>query len=225
MLDRRKKFSDRREAGRELARALMCFAETEPVILALPRGGVPVAFEVAKALRAPLELLIVRKIGAPGHEEFGLGAVVDGEAPQIVLNAEAMALVHPPPGYVEAEVLRQVKEIERRRRLYVGDRHQVALQGRTVILVDDGIATGGTMRAALQAVRQSGALRIVIAVPVAAAEVIEALWGEADAVVCLKEPEPLGAVGMHYVDFRQTPDDEVIRLLDEACDFYNPGAN
>jgi len=218
------RFSDRREAGRELAKALARFAESEPLILALPRGGVPVAFEVAKALHAPLDLLIVRKIGAPGHEEFGLGAVVDGDDPQIVLNAEAMSLVNPPPGYVEAQAQQQLKEIERRRRVYFGGRRPMPLKGRTVILVDDGIATGGTMRAALKAIHRTGTRRIVTAVPVASPDMIAALRHEADEVICLREPEPFVAVGLHYVDFRQTMDEEVVRLLNEARDFHNLGA-
>ena len=217
-------FLDRREAGRELARALSKFSGSEPLILALPRGGVPVAFEVAKALQAPLDLLMVRKIGAPGHEEFGIGAVVDGNDPQVVLNAEAIDLVDPPTGYVEAETQRQLKEIERRRRLYLGGRHPIPTKGRTVILVDDGIATGGTMRAALKAMRRTGACRLVVAVPVASPDVIEALRHEADEVICLREPTPLSAVGLHYADFRQTTDEEVVRLLNAACDLRNAAA-
>ena len=210
------RFLDRRDAGRQLANALARFAESEPLILALPRGGVPVAFEVAKALQAPLDLLIVRKIGAPGHEEFGLGAVVDGDDPQIVLNMEDVSLVNPPPGYVEAEAQRQFREIERRRRLYLRGRHPVPTKGRTVILVDDGIATGGTMRAALKAMRRTGARLILAAVPVASPNGIEALQHEADEIICLKEPETLEAITLHYVDFRQTTDAEVVHLLNEA---------
>jgi putative phosphoribosyl transferase len=210
------KFLDRRDAGRQLANALARFAESEPLILALPRGGVPVAFEVAKALHASLDLLIVRKIGAPGYEEFGLGAVVDGDDPQIVLNMEAMDVVHPPPGYVEAEAQRQFREIERRRRLYLGGRHPTPTKGRTVILVDDGIATGGTMRAALKAMRRTEARCIIAAVPVASANGIEALRQETDEIICLKQPEPLEAIALHYTDFRQTMDEEVVHLLNEA---------
>ncbi|MEJ0094105.1 MAG: phosphoribosyltransferase [Methylocella sp.] len=206
-------FSDRREAGRRLARALAKFARSSPVILALPRGGVPVAFEVAKALHATLDLLIVRKIGAPGHEELGLGAVVDGSDPQIVMNEEAMRIVHPPPGYVEAEAQRQFQEIERRRRLYLGQRRAAPIKGRFVIVVDDGIATGGTIRAALKALRRAGAKRIVLAVPVAPRDTLDALRLEADEIVCLSTPEPFSAVGLHYADFKQTSDEEVIQLL------------
>ena len=223
MVNRHNKFLDRREAGRHLSNALAGFADSEPVILALPRGGVPVAFEVAKALKAPLDLLMVRKIGAPGYEEYGIGAVVDGDDPQVVLNAEAISLLHPPPGYVEAEVQRQLKEIERRRRVYFGGRDAMPTKGRTVILVDDGIATGGTMRAALKAMHRAGARRSVVAVPVASHDVIEELRHEADEVICLREPEPFMAVGLHYVDFRQTTDEEVVRLLNEASDLGSAG--
>jgi putative phosphoribosyl transferase len=210
------KFLDRRDAGRRLARALAKFSGSAPVVLALPRGGVPVAFEVAKALRAPLDLLIVRKIGAPGHEEFGLGAVVDGSDSQVVLNEEAMRIVDPPAGYVEAETQRQLQEIERRRRVYVGGRRPVPTKGRTVIVVDDGVATGGTIRTALKALRRTGAARVVLAVPVAPPDTLETLRREADEVVCLSAPESFFAVGLHYIDFNQTSDKEVIQLLDEA---------
>src|ERR1043166_2311932 len=132
-------FRNRRDAGRRLAAALAPYGESRPIVLALPRGGVPVGFEVAKALAAPLDVLLVRKIGAPGHEELGLGAVVDGHDPQLVLNEDLVRAVTPPPGYIEAEQKRQLAEIERRRRHYIGDRPPVAVEGRPVIVVDDGI--------------------------------------------------------------------------------------
>src|SRR5260370_40650184 len=135
-------FRDRRDAGRRLAAALSHYKENSPVVLALPRGGVPVGFEVAKALAAPLDVLLVRKIGAPGHEELGLGAIVDGDDPQLVLNDEVIRAVQPPPGYIEAEMRRQLAEIERRRRHYVGDRPPVSVNGRVAVVVDDGLATG-----------------------------------------------------------------------------------
>ena len=209
-------FADRPHAGRRLAAALDQFRGQDAVVLALPRGGVPVAFEVAKALTAPLDVLIVRKIGAPGHQELGLGAVVEGRDPQIVLNEEVVRLVAPPAGYIEAETVRQLAEIERRRRRYVGDRAPAPIAGTVAIVVDDGIATGGTMKAALRGVRRHGPARLVLAVPVAPADSLVALGAECDEIVCLATPEPFYAVGGHYRDFTQTEDDEVVALLAAA---------
>ena len=209
-------FWDRAEAGRQLAQHLMIYAAQRPVILALPRGGVPVAYEVAKALRAPLDLIFVRKIGAPGQAEFGLGAVVDGAHPQIVLNEDALDHVRVPPGYIEEETQRQLQEIERRREHYLAGRRPVDVAGRVAIVVDDGIATGGTVRAALKGLSRARPSRLILAVPVAPADTIERLRAEADEVVCLMTPEPFYAVGEHYDDFRQTSDREVTTLLDEA---------
>jgi putative phosphoribosyl transferase len=218
-------FEDRRDAGRRLGTALARYHDSRPVVLALPRGGVPVGFEVAKALAAPLDVLLVRKIGAPGHEELGLGAVVDGENPQLVLNPDVVQAVHPPPGYIDAEKDRQLAEIERRRRQYVGDRPPPPVEGRTVIIVDDGIATGGTVKAALRGVSQHRPTRLVLAVPVAPAESLEELASECDHIVCLATPEPFFAVGPHYRDFTQTEDEEVIRLLGEARQWSAAPAN
>src|ERR1043165_5931827 len=164
-------FRNRRDAGRRLAAALAPYRESRPIVLALPRGGVPVGFEVAKALAAPLDVLLVRKIGAPGHEERGLGAVVDGHHPQLVLNEDLVRAVAPPPGYIEAEKQRQLAEIERRRQHYLGDRSPVAVEGRTVIVVDDGIATGATVKAALRGLARNHP-RLVLAVPVAPADTV-----------------------------------------------------
>lgn len=210
-------FANRQEAGRQLAKRVAGLALDDPIILALPRGGVPVAAEVANMLGAPLDLLLVRKIGAPGHEEYAIGALVDGDDPQVVLNDEAMAIVQPPPGYVEAEVKRQLMELERRREAYLGSRKPPVVKGRTVVVVDDGIATGSTMTAALRALRKAGAAKLVLAVPVAPADTIGRLEGEADTVVCLSTPAIFRAVGLHYADFRQTTDDEVMALLGEAA--------
>src|SRR5438270_4835181 len=218
-------FTDRRDAGRQLAAALARYRVSRPVVLALPRGGVPVGFEVAQALDAPLDVLLVRKIGAPGHEELGLGAVVDGQDPQLVLNPDVVRAVGPPPGYIEAEKRRQLAEIERRRRQYVGDRAPTPVDGRTVIIVDDGIATGGTVKAALHGVSPHRPARLVLAVPVAPAHRLDELASECDDIVCLATPEPFFAVGPHYRDFTQTEDEEVIRLLGEGRQWSAAPAN
>jgi putative phosphoribosyl transferase len=209
-------FRDRADAGRQLAPRLMTYVAQNPVVLALPRGGVPVAFEVDQALRAPLNLVFVRKIGAPGHAEYGLGAVVDGAHPQVVLNEGALSHLKVPPNYIEEETQRQLKEIERRRQHYLAGRRPIDVEGRIAIVVDDGIATGGTVRAALKGLSRARPARLILAVPVAPADTIVDLKTEADEIVCLLTPEPFYAVGVHYDDFRQTSDREVTTLLDEA---------
>lgn len=209
-------FADRREAGVRLAGQLAKFAPDNPLILALPRGGVPVAFEVAKLLDAQLDLLIVRKIGAPDHEEFGIGAVVDGANPQLVLNEDIVRQLAVSKEYLSAETQRQLAEIERRRTAYCGDRQPAEIGGRTVIVIDDGIATGGTMKAALRGIRRNHPARLILAVPVAPPSTLRKLQAECDEFVCLSLPEPFGAVGTFYQDFRQTDDEEVIALLDKA---------
>lgn len=213
MINRDPIFADRREAGRKLAQALMAHAAEDPIVMALPRGGVPVAFEVAEALAAPLDLLFVRKIGAPHHPELGLGAVVDGADPQVVLNPSVMRMVSPPPGYVDEQVRRELLEIDRRRRAYLGDRQPLPVRGRTVLLIDDGVATGGTVRAALQGLESAGVRRLVLGVPVGPADVVASLKAEADEVVCLATPEPFYAVGLWYGNFDQTTEQEVVDLL------------
>ena len=200
-------FRNRRDAGRRLAVALASYRESRPIVLALPRGGVPVGFEVAKALAAPLDVLLVRKIGAPGHEELGLGAVVDGHDPQLVLNEDLVRVIAPPAGYIEAEEQRQLAEIERRRQEYVGNRTPVAVEGRTVIVVDDGIATGATVKAALRGLARNRPARLVLAVPVAPADSLDELSAECDEVVCLATPDPFMRWGRITAIFgrRRTP--------------------
>lgn len=208
------RFDDREDAGKKLTAALTHRQFEDPVVVALPRGGVPVAYEIAKALDAPLDIAFVRKIGAPGYPELGLGAIVDGADPEIMLNDDVMRTLEPSPGYVENEARRQLDEIERRRRLYQVQPQN--LTGRTVIVVDDGIATGGTITAVLRAIRRRKPARLIAAVPVAPAEAIDALSDEADEVVCLSSPAHFGAVGLYYDDFSQTTDDEVVALLKSA---------
>lgn len=209
-------FRNRREAGRRLAEALAHLGGEDPLVLALPRGGVPVGFEVATALAAPLDVLLVRKIGMPGHEELAIGAVVEGADPQLVLNEALIEFARLPPGYVEEARERQLAEIERRRRLYQGTEPALPVLGRTVIVVDDGIATGATVKAAPRGIRLGRPRRLVLAVPLAPQDTLEALAGECDEIACLASPEPFHAVGLHYEDFGQTGDAEVVRLLRQA---------
>lgn len=218
-------YEDRRDAGRKLAAALKKYAGEVPVVLALPRGGVPVAFEVAKALRGDLDLLFVRKIGAPGHEELGIGAVVDGAHPQLVMNERLAQLTGASPEYVEAEMTRELREIERRREAYKKGEPPLDLKGRTVILVDDGIATGGTVKAALAGIRRTGPARLVLAVPVAPEDAVDELKLSADEVVCLAMPDPFHAVGLHYTDFTQTQDAEVVALMEQSRLWKSGGKN
>lgn len=205
-------FHDRREAGRLLGALLGGYAGRDDVlVLALPRGGVPVAWEVAAALGAPLDVLVVRKLGAPGHEELAMGAIAGGGA--LVLNEDVLSALRPGRRTLARIVAAEGRELARRERLYRGDRPAPAIEGRTVIVVDDGLATGATMRVALSALRGAGAGRVVVAVPVAPSESREELAREADEVVCALTPRPFGSVGRWYVDFGPTSDDEVRRLL------------
>ncbi|MFC7537210.1 phosphoribosyltransferase [Sphingomonas sp. GCM10030256] len=209
-------FADRRTAGRELAAMLGRFQDFWPLVLALPRGGVPVGYEVAAALGVPLSVLIVRKIGFPGHEEFGIGALVLAREPELVMNDALVQRLRPDPQRIRLEVQRQLAEGERRRALY-GATSLPDLHGRTVIVVDDGIATGGTARAALQALRREQPAWIVLAVPVGSPDSLVELATECDEVVCPHQPADFGAVGAYYDDFTQTSDAEVLQLLREAA--------
>lgn len=206
-------FVDRQDAGRRLAAALGRFKNENALVLAIPRGGVPVGFEIAKALGAELDIVLVRKIGAPYQPELAVGAVVDGEQPATVWNPEILHELGLPETALETEVARQVQEIERRRKEYIGSRARPAIAGRTVIVVDDGIATGATMRAALIAIRRSAPKRLVLAVPVAPSDTVESLRKEVDELVCLEIPDVFWAISQFYAEFPQLSDAEVTGLL------------
>jgi putative phosphoribosyl transferase len=208
-------FRDRAEAGRYLATRLSAYAsEGNVLVLALPRGGVPVAFEVALALHAPLDLFLVRKLGFPGHEEFAIGAIASGGVR--ILDEEVIGNFGISRAEIERITAQEGRELERRERLYRDDRPPPEVAGHAVILVDDGLATGSTMRAAIAALKLEGARRIVVAVPVAPRETCESIRAEVDDIVCAETPEPFRAVGLWYDDFEQTTDDEVRELLARA---------
>lgn len=210
-------FEDRTEAGRHLAVRLGQYAgRSDVVVLALPRGGVPVAYEVARALDASLDVFLVRKLGVPGREELAMGAIASGGVR--VLNDDVVRSLRIPQSAIEAAAAEQQSELERRERAYRGDRPTPEIAGRTVILVDDGLATGSTMRAAAGALAAQRPARIVVAVPVAAAETCAELEREVDEIVCLRTPDPFYAVGLWYDDFAQTTDDEVRELLARAAE-------
>jgi predicted phosphoribosyltransferase len=213
--DRPLLFADRAEAGRRLAARLGHYRD-EPgvVVLGLPRGGVPVASEVARALHAPLNVFLVRKLGLPGHEELAMGAIASGGAR--VLNDDVLQTLPIPPHVIAAVTRREAEELARRERLYRGDEPPPEVRGKTVILVDDGLATGSTMRAAVKALRQLEPARLVVAVPVGAPDTCRELQSEADEVICATMPDPLYAVGYWYADFEPTPDEEVRLLLAEG---------
>jgi predicted phosphoribosyltransferase len=205
-------FADRTEAGRELAAALREYAGREDVlVLALPRGGVPVAFEVARELDAPLDVFLVRKLGLPSQPELAIGAIASGGVR--VLNDEVVRAAAVSPETIEHVTAREREELARRERVYRGERPALDVEGRTVILVDDGLATGSTMRAAIRALRLQRPARIVAAVPVAPAETCDDLRGEADEVVCPHTPAPFIAISIWYEQFPQTSDDEIRELL------------
>ncbi len=203
-------FRDRSEAGLQLADALARFGDAQPVVLALPRGGVPVAAEIARALGAPLDLILVRKIGLPTQPELAMGAVVDGDPPLVVRNDAVIRMARVSEAEFRAACARELAEIERRRQRYLAGRARVAVAGRTAIVVDDGVATGATTRAALRAVRAGNPQRLVLAVPVAPTESLAAMRAEADEVVCLEDHRQFDAIGRFYTDFRQITDGEVI---------------
>lgn len=210
-------FQDRREAGRALGVALRKYAgRGDVVVLALPRGGVPVAYEVARALGAPLDLFLVRKLGTPGHRELAMGAIASGGVR--VLNDDVVRWYGIPQDSIEAVAREEERELLRRERAYREGREPVPIEGRIVILVDDGLATGSTMRAAVKAVRQLRPSAVVVGVPVGARETCDELSAIADEVVCVRTPEPFAAVGQWYLDFDQTTDEEVQRLLSEHAD-------
>jgi putative phosphoribosyl transferase len=210
------KFADRGAAGRLLATKLVHLKDSRPVVLALPRGGVAVGFEIARALDAPLDIVLVRKIGVPWQPELAVGAVTDGANPETFIDRNLMHTLDIPESYVQEETARQLDEIERRRKSYSEGRPPTEVAGHTAIVVDDGIATGATMRVALQAVRRRNPAHLVLAVPVAPPETLAALGEEADEVVCLEAPAMLGAIGFCYRDFHQMSDPEVTDLLARA---------
>jgi predicted phosphoribosyltransferase len=206
-------FKDRSEAGRRLAEALAGYKDEQPVILALPRGGVPVAAEVAAALKAPLDLILVRKIGVPFQPELAMGAVVDGGEPTIVRNEDVILLAGIDETEFKAVCDNELAEIERRQQRYLGGRERANVAGRTAIVIDDGIATGATTRAALRATRMRNPKKLVLAVPVAPSDNLAAMRAEADEVICLEDHQLFGAIGFYYRDFRQISDEEVIETL------------
>ncbi len=215
------RFHDRAEAGRVLARELASYAgRPDVLVLALPRGGVPVAYEVAHSLGVPLDLFLVRKLGVPGHEELAMGAIASGGVR--VVNQEVVEALGIPEYIIDEVVSDELRELARRGQQYRGDRPPPGVRGRTVILVDDGLATGSTMRAAVRALRQQGPARIIVAVPTAARETCRALEAEVDEIICAITPEPFYAVGLWYEDFSQTADEEVRMLLQSAAHGFTP---
>ena len=206
-------FIDRSDAGRKLAKALAAYKDEKPVILALPRGGVPVGAEVAAALGAPLDLILVRKIGVPMQPELAMGAVVNGGRPVIVRNEDVIALEGVSEAEFKAICDRELAEIHRRRQRYLGDRPRVEVAGRVAIVVDDGIATGATTRAALRATRARNPRQLVLAVPVAPTDTLAAMRQDVDDVVCLEDHRRFMAIGQFYEDFSQVPDRQVIAAL------------
>jgi len=214
-------FRNRSDAGRQLANQLTAYANRPDVlVLALPRGGVPVAYEVARALNAPLDVFLVRKLGLPGHEELAMGAIATGGVR--VLNEDVVRALDIRDDLIASVAAQQQRELQRRERAYRGDRPAPNVRGRTVILVDDGLATGSSMRAAVAALRRQEPARIIIAVPVGSPATCEEFQTEVDETVCARTPEPFYAVGAWYDDFSQTTDEEVHDLLGRAAEEYTP---
>jgi putative phosphoribosyl transferase len=208
-------YRDRSEAGKELATKLSTYKDRDDVlVLALPRGGVPVAFEVAQALNAPLDVFLVRKLGVPGHEELAMGAIATGGVR--VLNEEVVDDLKIPGSVIDFVAATELKELERRELAYRGNRPEPDVKGMTVILIDDGLATGSTIRAAAQALRQQGPARIVVAVPVSAPQTCDEYRIGVDEIICAATPDPFWGVGLWYHDFSQTTDEEVHHLLERA---------
>ena len=207
-------FRDRDDAGRRLAEALLAHAGEPAVVYALPRGGVPVAAHVAERLHAPLDLVLVRKIGVPYQPELAMGALADGGAPIIIRNEDVIQAAEVTESVFQAVCARERAEIERRRKLYLGSRARPDPAGRLAIVVDDGVATGATTRAALRAVRNLRPAKLILAVPVAPTDALELLRAETDELICLEDYRSFGAIGFFYEDFRQIDDDEVIAILD-----------
>ena len=207
-------FKDRADAGRQLAAAVVHLGLVDPLVLALPRGGVPVAAQVASALRAPLDLLILRKIGAPGQPELAVAAIAEGDPPTVVIDESTSRVTDTDHAYIKREARMQRLEIERRCQAYRRGCARLDVAGKTVVVVDDGIATGTTVRAALKALRRLRPAKLVLAVPVASNDTIYELSKLVDDVVCLSQPGHFGSVGTYYADFHQVDDDEVIALLD-----------
>lgn len=214
--------ANRTQAGQLLARRLEHLRSAGPLVLALPRGGVPVGFEIARSLGAELDVLMVRKLGAPGHPEYAIGAIVDGDQPQLVLTSEAADILKSSPGYLQREKARQMGELVRRRQAYIGSRARPAFTSRCVIIVDDGVATGATIVASISGIRKARPARIVLAVPVAPKDTARQLERLADECVVLATPEPFGSVGRHYRDFSEVSDAEVVQLLVDAQAFVQP---
>ncbi|MHA6261822.1 phosphoribosyltransferase [Arenibacterium sp. CAU 1754] len=209
-------FENRADAGRKLADRLEQMALDNPVVYALPRGGVPVAFEVAEHLHAEMDVVLVRKIGAPGNRELALAAIVEGDPPEMVLNRDVMRMTGADDAYLAAARSEQLDELERRRGLYTGAHPRISPTGRTAIVVDDGLATGATMKAALKALKRQGAARIIVALPVAPLSALPEIEALADDVLCLDPAPQFWGVGAFYRDFHQLSDEETVAFLEKA---------